>query len=65
MGFTVKGVYHLFSRLDIPFEGVLSITDLLNKIVRECPQGVVDEVVVTTSFKQLLVDTELSVDFDL
>ena len=61
VGFTIKGVRYLFSKLSIPLAGVLRVTDLLHEITRNHPEYVVDKIV--DRFQQLLRDTELAVDF--
>jgi len=61
VGFTIKGVRHLFARLGIPLEGVLRITDLLAQIVAKCPQEVMTAAL--AQFEPMLRNTELKVDF--
>lgn len=40
VGFTLKGVKHLFVSVELPTSGVLRITDLLDKIVKKYPNEV-------------------------
>lgn len=61
VGFTIKGVQHLFKRLGIPLGGVLKITDLLNQIVAQCPQEIMSAAL--AQFEPMLRNTELKVDF--
>lgn len=61
VGFTIKGVNHLFSQLSIPLEGVVRVADVLHQIVRDRPQATVDLVV--DRFQQLLNDIDLEIDF--
>ena len=41
VGFTIKGIRHLFDQLNLPLDGVLRVSDILQKIVRENPDRTV------------------------
>ena len=61
VGFTIKGISHLFKELDLPLDGVLKVTDILNRIVAEHPEVLIDAAL--AQFHELLRETELQVDF--
>lgn len=43
VGFTIKGVHHLFKQIGLEIEGVYKLTDLLGKIVRLRPSTTMAE----------------------
>lgn len=44
VGFTIKGVRHLFEELNLKTDGVMKITDLIDSIVRSYPHAAVTAV---------------------
>lgn len=44
VGFTIKGIRHLFEELELPTSGVMKVTDLVNNIIRVFPHGAVKAV---------------------
>lgn len=65
VGFTFKGVSHIFKQLHLPLEGVLKVTDLFNKIVAVYPELLVWSVAreAIRQVEPTMIDTELQVNF--
>jgi hypothetical protein len=43
VGFTIKGVRHLFNEIGIPLDGVYRLTDLINRIIKHRPASAMAE----------------------
>src|ERR1700738_3834966 len=43
VGFSIKGVRHLFSEIGVPLEGVYRLTDLIQRIVSHKPGSAMSE----------------------
>ena len=43
VGFTIKGVRHLFAQIGLPLDGVYKLAELIDKIVRHQPGSTVAE----------------------
>lgn len=63
VGFNIKGVRHLFEEVGLPHEGVIKLTDIINAIVKEYPDGFVK--MVHEEFKSVIDDNEISVNVEL
>ena len=46
IGFTIKGIGHLFKELGLPKSGVIKLSEIINAIVQEYPDEVVGMVLV-------------------
>jgi len=57
-GLMIKGVKHLFKELNLPTEGILSVTEVLDKLAEKYPNVVDKEVC------RVVADTELTVNLD-
>lgn len=57
-GIMIKGVKHLFKQLDLPVEGIVYVTKILDAIAKEYPDQVAVEI------KQIVTNIDLTVDFD-
>jgi len=63
VGFTIKGVKHLFAQLNLPLDGVWKVADLLQEIVSKHPEIVTSAMYeLASKFSRILSDTELQVD---
>lgn len=62
VGFTIKGVAHLFNRAGIPLSGVKSLVDILDEIVKELPHAAVKQV--SEEFSSVLRANKLEINFD-
>lgn len=64
VGFTIKGVQHLFAQLNLPLDGVWKVADLLQEIVTKHPEIVTAAMYeLASKFGRILSNTELQVDF--
>lgn len=61
VGFTIKGVAHLFHEIGLPVEGVLQMADILDKIVKAIPHAAGK--LIFEQFSGQLRDKQLKVDF--
>lgn len=61
VGFTIKGIAHLFHEIGLPLEGVLQMTEILNKIVKAIPHAAGK--LIFEQFSGQLRDKQLKVDF--
>lgn len=61
VGFTIKGIRHLFNQLGLPLEGSYQLAELLDRIVRRFPESTVLNV--TENLKGDKELGELQVDF--
>lgn len=43
VGFTIKGVRHLFAQVGLPMDGVYKLVDLINRLVKHQPGSVMSE----------------------
>lgn len=64
VGFVIKGVQHLFDANQVPVDGVMRVTEILNLLARATPEPLVDVVLKPyRSLLDVLRETELEVDF--
>ena len=61
VGFNIKGVRHLFVKLNLPQKGVYMLTDIIDRLVRVIPDASFREV--QGMFRPILEEQNLSVDF--
>ena len=59
VGFTIKGVAHLFHSVGLPFAGVHDVVDVLDKIVKCMPHSAVKQIV--DEFSPVLKEQKLTV----
>lgn len=64
VGFSIKGVRHLFSEIGVPLEGVYRLTDLIQRIVSHKPGSAMSELL-KIIFKDYESAGDLSVDLDM
>ncbi|MFZ1220417.1 MAG: hypothetical protein WAO00_14070 [Chthoniobacterales bacterium] len=57
-GLMIKGVKHLFKELNLPTEGIVKVTEVLDKLAEKYPNVVDKEVC------RVVADIELTVDLD-
>jgi hypothetical protein len=62
VGFTIKGVAHLFHSVGLPLSGVHQLADLLDAIVQRIPHAAVKQIV--EEFSPVLKEKNLSVTFE-
>ncbi len=62
VGFTIKGVAHLFASLGLSLNGVHNVANILNEIVKKMPHSVVKKV--AEEFVPVVKRKNLTVDFD-
>lgn len=62
VGFTIKGVAHLFNRLGLKQEGAHDVAHILDEIVRVFPDAVVKKV--SEEFAPVVREKGLTVSFD-
>lgn len=62
VGFTIKGVAHLFNEVGLPLSGVRDLTVILDAIVKAFPHTAVKQVI--EEFSPVLNEEKLSVNFD-
>ena len=63
VGFTIKGVAHLFKEIGLPLSGVHQLVEILDEIVKKIPHTTVKRVV--DEFSGVLREQKLSVDLDV
>lgn len=63
VGFTIKGVAHLFNELGLPLSGVYQLVEILDEIIKKIPHTTVKRVV--DEFSAVLRQQNLSVDLDV
>lgn len=63
VGFSIKGVRHLFSEIGVPLEGVYRLTDLIQRIVSHKPGSAMSELL-KIIFKDYRTSGDLSIDMD-
>ena len=66
VGFTIKGVGHVFEELGLPKEGIHLVVKLLDQIVQKFPDQLVDTALAQAALEEvgpILRETELVVDF--
>jgi hypothetical protein len=63
VGFSIKGVRHLFSEIGVPLEGVYRLTDLIQRIVSHKPGSAMSELL-KIIFKEYRTSGDLSIDMD-
>lgn len=63
VGFNIKGISHLFHDLDLPLTGVVSLTSIIDAIVKKYPEESVDGVARTVKTQNEFDNIE--VNFDL
>lgn len=61
VGFTIKGVHHLFNEVGIPFAGVLKLADLISKLVAHRPGSMMSETL-RLIFKDFAASGDLRID---
>lgn len=62
VGFTIKGVAHIFDELGLPLSGVRYLTEILDEIIKRYPDAAVKQV--SEEFSQVLRDKKIQVDFE-
>lgn len=62
VGFTIKGVAHLFNAVGLPLSGVQMLVNILNEIVKAMPHSAVQTVV--EEFSEAISENELTVSFE-
>lgn len=62
VGFTIKGIAHIFDELKLPMSGVRDLTEILDGIVKVYPDAAVKRV--TEEFSQVLKEEKLQVNFE-
>lgn len=62
VGFTIKGIAHLFDKLGLPLSGVRDLTEILDAIVKVYPDAAVKRV--TEEFMLVLRQQKLRVSFE-
>jgi hypothetical protein len=62
VGFTIKGVRHLFAQIGLPLEGVYKLAELIEKIVRHQPGSAVAEMLKMV-YQNYQATTDLEVSF--
>ena len=62
VGFTIKGIAHIFDELGLPVSGVHDLTEILDAIVKVYPDGAVKRV--TEEFSPILKERKLQVNFE-
>ena len=63
VGFTIKGVAHLFDRVGLPVSGVQTLVEILDEIVKVLPHAAVKQVV--EEFSSVLRANHLTVNFEV
>jgi len=59
VGFTIKGIAHLFSELGLDREGIFKIVDILNKILQKYPDYAVRSVYEEFTQKPQIADIQV------
>lgn len=62
IGFTIKGIAHIFNELKIPLSGIRDLAEILDGIVKLYPDTAVKRV--TEEFSQVLRDQKIQVNFE-
>lgn len=62
VGFTIKGIAHIFNVLGIPLSGIRDLTEILDKIVKLYPDTAVK--LVSEEFSQILREKKIQVSFE-
>jgi hypothetical protein len=62
VGFTIKGVRHLFAEVGLPLDGVYKLADLINRLVRHSPGSTMSETL-RLIYKDYAATSDLEVDF--
>lgn len=62
VGFTIKGVAHIFDELGLPLSGVRDLTEILDEIIKRYPDAAVKQV--SEEFSKVLRDMKIRVDFE-
>ena len=62
VGFTIKGVRHLFHEMGIPLSGVIRMSDLIHAIVEAFPEQTVKNVTETLSESDAFLDLEVDLN---
>lgn len=62
VGFTIKGIHHLFKEIGLEFEGVLKLVDLIDRIIRYKPGSMMAETLklIFSDYKDGADDLEVS-----
>ena len=63
VGFTIKGVAHLFKEIGLPLSGVHQLVEILDEIIKKIPHTTVKRVV--DEFSGVLREQKLSVDLNV
>ena len=62
VGFTIKGVAHLFNEAGLHLSGVQTLVTILDEIVKAVPHSAVKKVV--EEFSQVISENQLTVNFE-
>lgn len=62
VGFTIKGIAHLFHSIGLPFAGVHQVVEVLDKIIQRMPHSAVKQIV--EEFSPVLKQQNLSVTIE-
>ena len=62
VGFTIKGIRHIFSEVGLPLDGVYKLTDIIDKIVTRMPGTATADLLKT--YKDYQDAGDLTIDFD-
>jgi hypothetical protein len=57
-GLMIKGVKYLFKEVNLPMEGILRVTEILNKLAQRYPQ------LIDTEISRIVTEIELTVNLD-
>ncbi|MBI2504907.1 MAG: hypothetical protein HYW07_16945 [Candidatus Latescibacteria bacterium] len=63
IGFTIKGVWHLFAELGLPLTGVQEVVAILNALLEKYTQELAPAEKGLAEIRPILRDTELKIDF--
>lgn len=61
IGFSIKGIRHVFEELELPLEGIQRVVEILDRLAKQYPNELVEEAL--EEVRPILNNTELSVDF--
>lgn len=62
VGFTIKGIRHLFSQVGLPLDGVYKLAELIDRLVRHQPGSTMSEML-RLIYKDYGATADLEVDF--
>ncbi len=61
-GFNIKGIRHLFNRINLKLEGVIPLADIIDGIVKEFPESTVNNVIRSVQTTDECNDLEINME---